>query len=85
MTGVHMLTSIDHNSCNCIRQRLFDHAQVDAKVPEVLYQSWEADHDGLILVLEDLSCQANAVQDLAEITRLTHQALGLNFAQVRAG
>ena len=60
-------------------------AQAGAKVPRMLYQHWEVDNGGLILVLEDLSCQHNAATSSAAVTRLTQQALALDSAQVRTG
>lgn len=57
----------------------FCNVQAGAKVPALLHHSWQAGDERLILVLEDLRCQASSQ---TPATRLTHQALGLDYAQV---
>lgn len=58
---------------------LLCNVQAGAKVPTLLHHSWQAGDERLILVLEDLRCQASSQ---TPATRLTHQALGLDYAQV---
>ncbi len=53
--------------------------QVQAKVPGLLYDQWQPDGNGLVIVMEDLRARAGLQ---AASTRLTCQALGLNSAQV---
>ena len=53
--------------------------QVQAKVPDLLYEQWHPDGDGVVIVMEDLRAGAGLQ---AASTRLTCQALGLNSAQV---
>ena len=55
--------------------------QVQAKVPALLLEQWQAGDSGLAIVLEDLRSPCSLQHP---ITRLTHQALGLNFPQVWA-
>ncbi|KAL0047335.1 hypothetical protein WJX82_000891 [Trebouxia sp. C0006] len=52
--------------------------QVQAKVPDLLYEQWHPDGNGLVIVMEDLRAGAGLQ---AASTRLTCQALGLNSAQ----
>ena len=52
--------------------------QVEARVPKLLHHHWQANDDGLVIVLEDLRPRTG--NELSQ--RLTNQALGLDFAQV---
>ncbi len=52
---------------------------MQAKVPDLLYEQWHPDGNGVVIVMEDLRAGAGLQ---AASTRLTCQALGLNSAQV---
>ena len=52
--------------------------QFQAYVPQLLLEHWQSHDEGLTLVLEDLRCQSSCQLS----TRLTHQALALDYSQV---
>ena len=47
-------------------------------MPELLHEQWQADDGGLAIVMEDLRGNTKPPSS----TRLTHQALALDYRQV---
>ena len=83
----HFAPKLYNVRCVCIRHKslyleqkalTLTISQATARIPELLHEQWQPNYAGLTIVMEDLRGSTKS----QSTTRLTHQALALNYNQV---
>ena len=70
--------SMQLNDSLGLEHKVLTTTQARAKMPELLHEQWQPDDAVLTIVMEDLRGKTNC----QGTTRLTHQALALDYRQV---